>query len=76
MCRLKNPRFLLETGGVSVEALTDFQLSGAASIPEAGLDRPLGVWSPGLDQPPPPRAGEGLRDNGMGVAGVPGFGGN
>ena len=39
-------------------------------IPEAGLDCPLGVCRPGLDQPPP-RAGEGLRDKDMGTLGVP-----
>ena len=39
-------------------------------MPEAGLDCPLGVRRPGLDQPPP-RAGEGLRDKDIGWFGVP-----
>jgi hypothetical protein len=38
--------------------------------PEAGLDRPLGEYRPGLDHPPP-RAGEGLRESDMGALGVP-----
>lgn len=40
------------------------------TMPEAGLDCPLGVRMPGVDQPPP-RAGEGLRDRDMGRFGVP-----
>jgi hypothetical protein len=44
----------------------------------AGLDLPLpfpyGLVRPGLAHPPPGR-GDGLRDNDMGILGVPGIGG-
>lgn len=52
-------------GGVPILAGSHICEPLGVRMPEAGLDCPLGVRRPGLDQPPP-SAGEGLRDKDMG----------
>ena len=73
MCRPRKllPLFIacpfaeVTVGGGAILAGSHICEPPGVRMPEAGLDCPLGVRMPGLDQPPP-RAGEGLRDKDMG----------
>lgn len=72
MCRLKKPWFWVANEAWPFRILEDSQATGRTEWLLAGLERPLFMLSPGLDQPPP-GTGEGLRESDIEVAveGVP-----
>lgn len=77
MWRLKKPWLCVANDGCPLTPicliLADSQDTGPEDGALAGLDLPLFIFRPGLAQPPP-GTGDGLRDNDIGVAGVPRFG--
>lgn len=72
MWRLKKPWFWVEKDAWPFRILDDSQATGRTLWLLAGLERPLFMLRPGLDQPPP-GTGDGLRERDMGVLveGVP-----
>lgn len=74
MCRVKKPWLCVENEGFPLRLFVflvraDSQTAGRP-LALAGLDLPLLILRPGLDQPPP-GTGDGLRESDIGFEGVP-----
>ena len=73
MCRVKNPWFWVEKDGYPLAPWFLILDDSHATEPPpmlAGLDRPLLMFKPGLDQPPP-GTGDGLLESVIPGTGVP-----